>query len=179
MSFAIAAPELMTAAASDLATIGSTLSAAHTTAAPPSIAVLPAAADEVSTAIANLFGDYAQEYQALHAQAATFHSEFVSALTAGAGSYASAEAVNAAAFTANPAQTIGQDLLNVINAPTQLLLGRPMIGNGADGRAPGQAGGAGGLLFGNGGNGAAGAAGQPGGAGGAAGFSGNGGVGGA
>ncbi len=39
-----------------------------------------------------------------------------------------------------------------MNTPTQLLLGRPLIGNGANG-APGtgQAGGAGGLLYGNGG----------------------------
>ncbi len=81
-------------------------------------------------------------------------------MTAGAGSYAGAEAVNVAAFTANPAQTIGQDLTNLINAPTELVLGRPLIGNGANG-APGtgQAGGAGGILWGNGGNGGSGATG--------------------
>ncbi|MEK0715033.1 PE-PGRS family protein [Mycobacterium ulcerans] len=32
------------------------------------------------------------------------------------------------------------------------MLGRPLIGNGADGAAPGQSGDDGGLLFGNGGN---------------------------
>ncbi|WP_411550947.1 PGRS repeat-containing protein, partial [Mycobacterium shinjukuense] len=57
--------------------------------------------------------------------------------------------------------------------------GRPLIGNGADGTSPGQAGGPGGWLYGNGGNGAPGAGGQPGGAGGAAGLIGNGGNGGA
>src|ERR1043165_7740426 len=51
----------------------------------------------------------------------------------------------------------GSDL---INAPTQLLLGRPLIGNGANGAAgTGQAGGAGGILWGNGGTGGSGAVG--------------------
>jgi PE family len=60
----------------------------------------------VSAAIASLFSGHAQAYQALGAQAAAFHEQFVQALTAGAGSYVSAEAANAASFTANPAQTI-------------------------------------------------------------------------
>ena len=55
MSYVIAAPEIMTEAATDLATIGSTLSAAHLAAAAPTVAVLPAAADEVSAGIAHLF----------------------------------------------------------------------------------------------------------------------------
>src|ERR1700690_1623322 len=54
------------------------------------------------------------------------------------------------------------------NAPTQALLGRPIIGNGANGAAgTGQAGGAGGILWGNGGHGGAGGAGAAGAAGGA------------
>jgi hypothetical protein len=52
-------------------------------------------------------------------------------LTAGAGSYVSAEAANAAAFTANPVQSVQQDLLGVINGPSLALTGRPLIGNGA------------------------------------------------
>jgi len=65
MSAVIAAPEVMTSAATDLVTIGSTLSAAHLTAAPPTLSVLPAASDEVSTAVAHLFSEHAQDYQAL------------------------------------------------------------------------------------------------------------------
>jgi hypothetical protein len=65
MSYVIAATEMMTAAATDLATIGSNLSAAHTAAAAPTVAVLPAAADEVSASIAHLFSAHAQNYQAL------------------------------------------------------------------------------------------------------------------
>jgi PE family len=92
MSFVIAAPEMMTSAATDLATIGSNLSAAHTAAAASTVAVLPAAADEVSTGIAHLFSQHAQGYQTLAAQAAAFQGQFVHHLTAGAFSYASIEA---------------------------------------------------------------------------------------
>jgi PE family len=54
--------------------------------------VVAAGADEVSTAIAAVFGAHAEGYQALSAQAASFHDQFVQALNAGAGAYASTEA---------------------------------------------------------------------------------------
>ena len=97
----------------------------------------------MSTAIAALFSGHAQGYQALSAQAAEFHAQFVRALTAGAAAYAPAEAANTSPF---------QELLNLINAPTLALTGRPLIGNGADG-APGsgQNGAPGGWLGGDGG----------------------------
>ena len=97
MSYVIAAPEMMAAAAGDLATIGSDLSAAHTAAAAQTTGVLAAAEDEVSAAIAALFSAHGQGFQALGAQAAAFHDQFVQALNASAGSYASAEAANVAA----------------------------------------------------------------------------------
>jgi hypothetical protein len=96
MSYVIAAPEIMTSAATDLATIGSNLSAAHTAAAGPTLAVMPAAADEVSASIAQVFSRAAQEYQALAGRAAAFQERFVQHLTAGAGSYVATEAANAA-----------------------------------------------------------------------------------
>jgi hypothetical protein len=65
MSSVIAAPELINTAATDLANIGSNLSAAHTAAAAPTLAVLPAAADEVSAGVAHLLSAHAQDYQAL------------------------------------------------------------------------------------------------------------------
>ena len=94
MPYVIAAPEMIAAAATDLATIGSTLSAAHTAAA-PTLAVMPAAADEVSASVAHLFSQHAHDYQALAGQATAFHEQFVQHLTASAGSYARAEAANA------------------------------------------------------------------------------------
>uniref|UniRef100_UPI0009DC3881 PE family protein n=1 Tax=Mycobacterium sp. UM_CSW TaxID=1370119 RepID=UPI0009DC3881 len=131
MSFVVAAPEVLTSAATDLEIIGSALTEAHTAAAGATTGVLAAGADEVSGAIAALFSDHGQAFQALSAQAASFHRQFVQTLTGGAGAYALAEAANA-----SPLQTLEDDVLGVINAPTELLLGRPLIGNGADG-APG------------------------------------------
>ncbi len=65
-----------------------------------------------------------------------------------------------------------------MNAPTQTLLGRPLVGDGADGASGpvGQPGGDGGILWGNGGNGGDSTSpGVAGGAGGSAGLIGNGG----
>lgn len=94
----------------------------------PTTEVAAAAADEVSSALAELFTANARAYHAVSAQAAQFHQEFVRALSAGASAYAAAEAANA-----DPLQL----LLSAINAPTQTWLGRPLVGNGADG-APGR-----------------------------------------
>src|SRR6516225_11342294 len=55
MSYVIAAPELMTSAATNLANIGSALTAAKAAAAAPTTGVLAAAEDEVSAAIAAVF----------------------------------------------------------------------------------------------------------------------------
>src|SRR5271154_1411013 len=69
MSSLLAAPEMLASAATDLATIGSTLSAAHMAAVAPTLALMPAAADEVSASIAHVFSVHAQDYQGLAGQA--------------------------------------------------------------------------------------------------------------
>jgi triacylglycerol lipase len=51
--------------------------------------VLASAEDEVSAAIVALFSDYAQRYQALSAQVASFHTKFVQALIGAQSAYAS------------------------------------------------------------------------------------------
>ncbi|MBI2702919.1 MAG: PecA family PE domain-processing aspartic protease [Mycobacterium sp.] len=168
MSFLAVAPDWVTSAAADLENIGSALSAANAAAALPTTGVAAAAADEVSTAIATLFAGFGEEYQALNSQLSAFQQQFVLLLGSSAGSYASAEAT---------AASVLDPVLGIINTPTQLLLGRPLIGDGAAGTAASPNGGAGGLLWGNGGAGYSPAAG-PGGAGGSAGFIGNGGAGG-
>ncbi|WP_373196798.1 PE family protein, partial [Mycobacterium marinum] len=167
MSFVIAEPELLAATATHLSSLRTTLVAANAAAAVPTTGLLAAADDEVSVAIAAGFRAYGQAYQALSTRAADVHARFVQALAAGADRYASAEAANA-----------GQQLLDIVNAPTQALIGRPLIGNGTNG-APGtgQDGGPGGLLIGNGGGSLDGNGGS-GGAGGAGGFLGSGGKGG-
>ncbi|ORW44053.1 hypothetical protein AWB90_16080 [Mycobacterium paraense] len=178
MSFVIAVPEIVTGAATDLASLGSAIDAAHAAAATRTTGVMAAAGDEVSAAIAALFSRQGSAYQALGAQAAAFHAQLVQTLNAGAGAYAAAEASNAA-----PLQALEDGALGVINAPTELLLGRPLIGNGVNGitdaAGVGTPGGAGGLLWGRGGNGGNSTAeGVPGGAGGPAGLLGTGGTGG-
>ena len=90
-----------------------------------------------------------------------------------------------------PVRTIGETWINspfgqtldpIINAPTDLLFGRDLIGNGVAGTAASPTGGAGGFLFGDGGNGytpTGGTGAVGGGNGGSAGLIGNGGAGGA
>jgi PPE-repeat protein len=99
MSFVTAAPEIVASAASDLASIGSTIGEANAAAATPTTGVLPAAADEVSAGIASLFGSHAQAFQALSTQAASFHQQFVQLMTGSAAQYASAEAANTSPMT--------------------------------------------------------------------------------
>jgi hypothetical protein len=91
MSYVIAVPEMMTAAAADVATIGSALDAAHSAAAPATLGVASAAADEVSVGIAQLFSQHAQAYQARAGHAAAFQAQFVQNLKAGAVSYTNIE----------------------------------------------------------------------------------------
>lgn len=126
MSFLLVEPDLVTAAAANLAGIRSALSEAAAAASTPTTALASAGADEVSAAVSRLFGAYGQQFQALNARAATFHAEFVSLLNGGAAAYTGAEAASVSSM---------QALLDAVNAPTQTLLGRPLIGNGADGVA--------------------------------------------
>ncbi|WP_415624136.1 PE family protein, partial [Mycobacterium intermedium] len=159
MSYLIAAPEIMATATAQLANINSTLEEAHRFAVSSILAMAPSAADEVSVGIAQLFAGQARDYQAAAVRAAAFHEQFLRTLAAGANAYASAEASG-----------VEQLVQGLINAPTRFLLGRPLIGDGVSG-APGtgQAGEAGGILWGNGGNGGSGGPGQAGGRGGDAG----------
>lgn len=103
MSFVVTAPELVTAAAGNLAGIGSTLGEATAAAAGPTTGIATAAADEISVAISQLFGTYGHEFQAISAQATAFHSEFVSLLNGGAAAYLGAELANAQALPARAA----------------------------------------------------------------------------
>lgn len=123
MSFLVAAPESLTAAAADLGGIGSTIDAARAAAIAPTSDLLAAGIDEVSQAIAAVFAENARTFRSLSAQASGFHQQFVDLIQASARSYSAVEAANA-----NPLQS----LLNALNAPTEYILGRPLIGNGAN-----------------------------------------------
>ncbi|MEE6176624.1 PE family protein [Mycobacterium sp. 050134] len=121
MSYVIAAPDMLMAAATHVAAVGSTVNAAHLEAAAPTTALLPPAADEVSSAVAGLFSRVAQEYHALAGQAAAFNQQFVQRLTASANSYAATELASAASMQPlTPAA--GLDLNALVAAlPGQLL----------------------------------------------------------
>ncbi|OBH06993.1 hypothetical protein A5696_01165 [Mycobacterium sp. E2699] len=179
-TFLIAAPQALAAASADLTAIGEAIKEAAASAAPSTTGIAPAAADEVSAAIARLFGNYAQSYHAMGAQASTFQEQFVRALSVGAGTYAAAEATNGSWLQIPGLQAVEHNLLAAANTYSLALTGRPLVGNGVNG-APGTGanGGAGGWLLGDGGAGASGAAGSGGGAGGPAGLIGTGGAGGA
>jgi hypothetical protein len=97
MSFVTTQPEALTAAAANLAGIGTTMSAQNSAAAAPTTGVIPAAADEVSALTATQFAVHAQMYQAVSAQAEAIHQLFVSTLGTSATSYAATEAANAVA----------------------------------------------------------------------------------
>jgi hypothetical protein len=122
MSFLNVAPEMMSAAAEDLANIGTMLSEASDAAALPTTSVAAAGADEVSAGIAALFSAHGQAFQGLSAQAALFHEQFVQLVHGGAAQYLSTEVENAE-----------QNALKAINAPTEALVHRPLVGNGANG----------------------------------------------
>lgn len=122
-SYVIATPETLAAAASDLRGIGEVLRAAGATAAPLTTSIAALGGDEVSAAVTRLFGALGEEYQALSAQVAQFHGQFTQTVAAGAQAYASAEALNAA-----PLNVLEQNVLGLINAPTNAFLGRHSLG---------------------------------------------------
>ncbi|OQZ90812.1 PE family protein, partial [Mycobacterium alsense] len=96
MSYVIALPDAVAAAAANMERISAALATADVAAAGATTNVVSPGADEVSGVVAALFSSYAKDYRAEAAQAATFHAQFVSALTASAQSYASAEAYDCA-----------------------------------------------------------------------------------
>lgn len=91
MSFVNVMPDVVTTASEELAGIRSTLSAAIASAAGPTTGVVAAAEDEISGAIATVFGEFGQQYQAIGAQAQAFHEQFVTVLRGGAAAYLGAE----------------------------------------------------------------------------------------
>ncbi len=146
MSFVVAVPDLVEGAAQDLAGIRASLEDVAVAAAGPTTGVVPAAADEISAAVAAMFGNVGQEFQALTAQAQAFHAEFVKLINAGAAAYVATEVANA-----------GQALANAVSAPAQAFSGGGsvaaasagllggLLGGGTSGLLPGLTG-SGGLL---------------------------------
>jgi PE family len=85
MSFVTTQPEMLSTGAGNLAGIGSAFLAWNAAAAGP------------TTGVAAQFARHAQIYQAVSAQAAVIHDQFVAILGSSAASYAATEAANALA----------------------------------------------------------------------------------
>ncbi|GFG95885.1 PE family protein [Mycobacterium timonense] len=94
MSFVFDAPDEPSAAAANLQSIGAAPNAESAAAESPTVAVVPAAADEVSVLTAARFAAHAQRFQELSARAAAIQDLMAVMLAASAGSYAATEAAN-------------------------------------------------------------------------------------
>ena len=95
MPYVIAAPDMLTTAAAEVARIGSSLNEANSAAEAATTEMIAAGGDEVSAAVAAVFSSHGKAFQTLSAQAAAHHSQFAQTLKASAGAYASTEAGNA------------------------------------------------------------------------------------
>lgn len=121
MSYVIAEPELLAAAAADFAGIGSTLTAANTAAAAPTTQLAALGVDEISAAVNGFLNLQARQYQSISAQVvAAVNARIVQALNAGAQWYAGTETAVAASLR-NAEQQVQAQLQGVVS----LLTGRP------------------------------------------------------
>src|ERR1700677_2202254 len=121
ISFVIAVPEMAVSAASNLTSLGSMISEANAAAVAPTTGVIPAAADAVAAAIASLVSSHARDFQALSAQAAAFHAQFVQALAGAGNSYAATEAANASLLLKVVEQDVAGMVGGDVEAGAQLL----------------------------------------------------------
>lgn len=127
MSVVIAELHAIASAASDLSRIGATINTANAAAVLPTTQIAAAAADEVSEAVAALFGAFARDYQALGTQVAAFHDGVVGALNSAAQKYADTEVAGAAQLadggtSAAPAPAVARPALSLYG-PTALIMG--------------------------------------------------------
>jgi PE-PPE domain/PE family len=102
MTYVIAEPQMMASVAADIEGIGSALSAAKAAAAAPTSGLAAAAGDEVSAAIADVFGTVGEEYQAVVARVEAYHNQFQQTLASAGFAYAETEAAVATALGLAP-----------------------------------------------------------------------------
>lgn len=102
MTYLSAQPQVLANAAVELEGIGSAVNAAVAAAAVPTSNVVAAAADEVSAAIARMFGGYGAQCQTVISQVAELQDEFSRLLAAAGFAYPETELANAATVAATP-----------------------------------------------------------------------------
>ncbi|MCV7378988.1 hypothetical protein BST11_18370 [Mycobacterium alsense] len=103
MSYVLVTPEWLSAAADDMAGIGSAVSAANAAAASSTTSLLAAGADEVSARIAGVFGAHGRQFQAICAEAARLPESFAQTFAANATAYLSTEIATTQALAGGPA----------------------------------------------------------------------------
>jgi PE-PPE domain/PE family len=91
MSYVITEPQQMASVAAEINGIGANLNAANTAAAGRTTSLAAAAADEVSEALANAFGAYGAEYQAVVGALEGWHGQFALNLSGAGTAYAQTE----------------------------------------------------------------------------------------
>lgn len=129
MSYVTTHPEALEFAAGKLEGIGTALAAENTASAGSTVAVTPAAADEVSALQATQFSAYGNLYQQVSEEASAIHQAFVQMLGTSAGSYGDTEAANAAAT--GTGSLGGFDLLGQLTQFGQFGLLPGVLGNGS------------------------------------------------
>ena len=117
MTYVLTEPQTLTSVATDIEELGSTLTAANAAAASPIAGLAPAAADEVSDAIAKLFAAYGRQYQAVATRAAAFHTEFTETVAAAGSAYAAAEADAQALLGGTGATQTANSLKSLMTSP--------------------------------------------------------------
>ena len=127
MSFVNVVPEAVTAAAGDLAGIGSAVAGANA-AATPTAGIAALAADAVSAALVAVFSSHGLGYQSL-GELTELHDKIVQALRSSARSYTAAESENASLLQ----EALGA--VGAMGAPAQELPGHPLRSNGNDGQS--------------------------------------------
>jgi hypothetical protein len=108
-------PQAVADAASSIGNIGTALNEATAVAAMPTSTIIPAGADEVSTAISALFNEHGAVFQELARQAQVFHQAFVQALTGAQTAYQEAESAGARLLQGSFSQRVGvsQDVISL------------------------------------------------------------------
>ncbi len=130
MTYVITEPQQLAAVAANVDGIGSAVSAANTAAAGQVSGLAAPAADEISAAIAKLFGAYGQEYQAVIGQAVAFQSEFSRALATAGGAYAATESAAWNTLGAGPVGSGGTPFVDPPNPLTGTTVAVVMGGSG-------------------------------------------------
>lgn len=113
-------PELLKSASGCLETMGAGLRSANAAAAAQTTAIAAPALDEISTAITTLLGAHGQQFQALSAQSAVYHDNFVNLLNGGAAQYLSTEFANVQQSLAANTGAVGAAAASPLDTLTSL-----------------------------------------------------------